>query len=339
MVRVNPSGGALVYATYLGGSEEDSGQAIALDSAGGAYVTGSTGSAGFPTTANAFDASHNGYYEDAFVVKLSASGSELAYATFLGGDDYDYGWGIAVGDANRAFVVGYTRSANFPTTPGAFDRGLSGYVDAFVVELAMGGTPPTPTPTPTPTVTPTATETPTQTPTRATPTRTPTATPVPWPDLSMSHKAARPTVVAYRQTVLYDVTIRNTGGVPAQVTLVDALPLPYIPNSAWGGLWWDASTETLRWQGSLQAGEIHYFGYSLTGPSICAAPGTVYTNTLTIEDGYHPPFVRSAQVVVAAGPTPWASCTPTATPTPTATATPTATPMIHLRYLPLLLRQ
>ena len=132
--------------------KSERGKAIALDGAGSAYVTGSTGSTDFPTTANAFDASHNGgYYGDAFVAKLSASGSELSYATFLGGGDYDYGGGIAVGEANRAFVMGYTRSSNFPTTPGAFDRSLGGNVDAFVVELAMGGTPPTPTPTPTPT--------------------------------------------------------------------------------------------------------------------------------------------------------------------------------------------
>ena len=114
------------------------------------------------------------------------------------------------------------------------------------------------------------------------------------------------------------------------MALVDAPPLPYVPDSAWGGLWWDPNTETLRWQGNLQIGEGRYFGYSLSGPSSCTAPGTVYTNTLTIDDGYHPPFVRSAQVVAAAGPTPVASCTPTAMPTatPTATATATDTPTI-----------
>ena len=58
------------------------------------------------------------------------------------------------------------------------------------------------------------------------------------------------------------------------------------------------------------------FGYSLTGPSVCVPPGTVYTNTLTIDDGYHPPFMRSARVVVEPGPTPVATCTPVATPTP-----------------------
>ena len=52
-----------------------------------------------------------------------------------------------------------------------------------------------------------------------------------------------------------------------------------------------------------------YFGYHLAGPSVCVPPGTVFTNTLTIDDGYHPPFVRSAQVAVDPGPTPWAACT------------------------------
>ena len=114
--------------------------------------------------------------------------------------------------------------------------------------------------------------------------------------------------------------------------LVDVPPLPYRPNFVWGGLWWDDSTQTLRWQGRLQAGEMHYFGYSLTGPSVCVPPGTVYTNTLTIDDGYHPVFVRRAQVAVEPGPTPVASCTPMATSTPTATVTatmpPTPTPTV-----------
>ena len=99
----------------------------------------------------------------------------------------------------------------------------------------------------------------------------------------------------------------------------------------------------------MAAGEVRLFGYSLTAPSVCVPPGTAYTNTLTIDDGYHPPFVRSVQVVVEPGPTPVASCTPMATPTPTATATGTATPTItptststptpmH-RYLPLILHR
>ena len=338
VAKVNPAGSALTYATYLGGTRYDRGYAISVSETGSAYVTGGSSSGNFPTTPNAFDASFNGGYwdGDAFVAKLNASGSELAYATFLGGGSHDSGQGIAIGEADRAYVAGSTGSSGFPTTPDAFDRGLSGSTDVFIAKLAMGGTPPTPTPTPTQTPTPTAT-----------PTHTPTPTTVPWPDLAASRKAAWPTSVAYQQSIFYDVYLKNTGGAPAQVALVDALPLPYVPDSAWGGLWWDPNTETLRWQGNLQIGEGRYFGYSLSGPSSCTAPGTVYTNTLTIDDGYHPPFVRSAQIVVAAGPTPVASCTPTALPTatptatatdtPTSTPTSTATPTPMHGYLPLIL--
>jgi hypothetical protein len=74
----------LVYSTFLGGSDYDVGHAVAVDGAGSAYVTGYTQSSDFPTTAGAFDTSHNGNY-DAFVVKLNAGGTGLAYATFLGG--------------------------------------------------------------------------------------------------------------------------------------------------------------------------------------------------------------------------------------------------------------
>jgi hypothetical protein len=88
-------------------------------------------------------------------------------------------------------------------------------------------------------------------------------------------------------------------------------------------------------------GDWRQFGYTLAGPSVCVPPGTVYTNTLTIDDGYHPPFTRAAPVVVASGPTPWASCTPTltATATPTATPTATASPVVAPLYLPLILHQ
>ena len=220
-------------------------------------------------------------------------------------------------------------------------------------QYAPCGSTATPTPTSTPTKTPTATPTPS--PTLATPTptikptptdtSTPTTTPEPWPDLYASHKTAWPTVVGYGQTVVYSIWLINSARSPGQVALVDVPPLPYAPGTMWGGLSWDAGTQSFRWQGTMAAGEIRLFGYSLTAPSVCVPPGTVYTNTLTIDDGYHPPFVRSVQVVVAAGPTPWASCTPTITPTATGTSTPTITPTstttptpLH-RYLPLILHR
>ena len=190
--------------------------------------------------------------------------------------------------------------------------------------------PPTPTPTTTPTstATPFVTRTPTRTPTvtpTPTHTSTPTATPGPWPDLSTSYKNAWPTVVAYDQSIIYGIRLINTGGSGGQVAFIDIPPLPYVPGTAWGGLAWDPATQSLRWQGTMAVGEIRLFGYSLTGPSACVAPGTVYTNTLLVDDGYHPLFTRSVQVVVAAGPTPVASCTPTATRTATPTTTPTST--------------
>ena len=221
-------------------------------------------------------------------------------------------------------------------------------------QYAPCGSTATPTPTGTPTRTPTATPSPspttTTTPTTTlnptpTDTSTPTTTPEPWPDLYASHKTAWPTVVGYGQTIVYSIWLINSARSPGQVALVDVPPLPYAPGTMWGGLSWDAGTQSFRWQGTMAAGEVRLFGYSLTAPSVCVPPGTAYTNILTIDDGYHPPFVRSVQVVVAAGPTPWASCTPTITPTATGTSTATITPTstttpipLH-RYLPLILHR
>ena len=110
-----------------------------MDGVGSAYVTGETMSANFPTTPGAFDASHNGGW-DAFVAKLNSAGSGLAYAAFLGGSAYtDVGNGIAVDGTGSVYVTGRTYSANFPTTPGAFDASINGGDDAFVAKLALGG--------------------------------------------------------------------------------------------------------------------------------------------------------------------------------------------------------
>ena len=84
VAKLNAAGTALVYSTYLGGSDYDYGEGIAVDSAGNAYVTGSTGSLDFPT-ANALYPALNGGYDDAFVTKLNAAGTALVYSTYLGG--------------------------------------------------------------------------------------------------------------------------------------------------------------------------------------------------------------------------------------------------------------
>jgi hypothetical protein len=132
VARLNAAGSALDFGMSLGGVI---GYGIAVDGTGRAYVTGSA-SGGFPTTPGAFDTSYNGN-GDAFVARLNAAGSALDYATFLGGSESDYGNGIAVDGTGRAYVAGYTRSSNFPTTPGAFDRTFNGSIDAFVSKLNL----------------------------------------------------------------------------------------------------------------------------------------------------------------------------------------------------------
>jgi len=127
----------LVYSTYLGGSGGDSGNAIAVDGAGDAYVTGYTYSSDFPTTTGAFSTTYGGS-DDAFVAQINASGSALLYSTYLGGSGVDYGKGIAVDASGDAYVIGQTSSTNFPTTTGVFSTTFSGgssSSEAFVAKF------------------------------------------------------------------------------------------------------------------------------------------------------------------------------------------------------------
>jgi Beta-propeller repeat len=146
VTKLNPAGSALVYSTFLGGTQFDDAMHIALDGARNAYVTGETGSSNFPTTAGAFDRTANGGW-DAFVTKLNAAGSALVYSTRLGGADNDPPGGVAVDGAGSAYIGGSTRSADFPTTAGAFDTTHSGgafdqLFEAFVTKLNATGSAP-----------------------------------------------------------------------------------------------------------------------------------------------------------------------------------------------------
>jgi hypothetical protein len=136
VAKLDATGSALLYATYLGGTTGyDIAYSIAVDSSGCAYVTGNTRSLDFPTTPGAFDRSPNS--TDAFVVKLSTAGNALEYSTFLGGSLDDGGLGMAVDKDGRAFVTGYTDSEDFPVTADAWDATLnsSGSNDAFIAKL------------------------------------------------------------------------------------------------------------------------------------------------------------------------------------------------------------
>jgi hypothetical protein len=137
VAKLNPSGSALVYSTYLGGSGDESGNGIAADSSGNAYVTGSTNSTDFPTM-NPLQPT-NGGGGDSFVAKLNPSGSALIYSTYLGGSAADYGNAIAVDGSGNAYVTGQTSSTNFPTTAGAFQTTCGGFNDAFVTMLTSTG--------------------------------------------------------------------------------------------------------------------------------------------------------------------------------------------------------
>src|SRR5439155_21659353 len=129
----------LVYSTYLGGNGDDEGQGIAVDSLGNAYVTGDTSSTNFPTTPGVFRTAYAGD-RDAFVTKLNATGTGLVYSTYFGGNDHDFGQGIAVDSVGNAYVTGDTASTNFPTTSGAAQAALRGSADAFITKLNPAGT-------------------------------------------------------------------------------------------------------------------------------------------------------------------------------------------------------
>jgi len=138
VTKMNSTGTALVYSTFLGGSGFDAASEIAIDAAGNAYVTGQA-QAGFPVTPGAFQTSFHGGANDAFVTKLNATGTALIYSTFLGGSGSDTGSGIAINAAGNAYVTGSTDSSNFPTTPGAFQTVNGAGLDVFVTELSPAG--------------------------------------------------------------------------------------------------------------------------------------------------------------------------------------------------------
>jgi hypothetical protein len=155
VAKLNATGTALVYSTYLGGSGTEKAGGIAIDSAGNAYITGETASADFPTTPGAFQSGKpaSGSSPAAFVTKLSADGSSLVYSTYLGGPEqssYPYitarGHRIAVDVSSNAYVMGTTNSTAFPVTAGAFQTSFGGFGsgypsgDIFVTKLNSTGT-------------------------------------------------------------------------------------------------------------------------------------------------------------------------------------------------------
>jgi len=149
VAKVSADGRRVLWCAYLGGADRDLAPSIRVGPDGQPAVAGSTFSSDFPATGGAFQRQLRGK-QDAFVAKLAADGSRLLYATLLGGSDEDGAegkHGLALDRAGRAYVLGFTSSPDFPTTPGAFQRRYAGAAtgswretgDRFVAILSADG--------------------------------------------------------------------------------------------------------------------------------------------------------------------------------------------------------
>lgn len=140
VTKLNPTGSALVYSTFLGGSGDDRAFGITLDKLNNVYLVGWTTSTNLPVSTGAFQVHNAGGISDAFVAAINAAGSGLLYSTYLGGTAQDVGFGIAVDPAGDAFVTGYSYSLNFPTTSGAFQTTTTANGAAWVTKVNPTGT-------------------------------------------------------------------------------------------------------------------------------------------------------------------------------------------------------
>jgi hypothetical protein len=130
----------LDFTTYLGGSQWERVQSVFVDANSYVYVAGSTKSANFPTTPGAYDRTGSGNNSnDGFVAKIAPDGTSLIWSTYLHGTDRDDVYGVHVDANGYVYTVGWTRSSNFPTTPGAYDRTHNGDMDVFIAKFKPDG--------------------------------------------------------------------------------------------------------------------------------------------------------------------------------------------------------
>jgi len=262
VTKLNADGSALLYSTYLGGSGDERGRGIVVNSAGNAYVTGDTYSDDFPTqnTMQTY-----GGETDAFVVKLEADGSDLVYSTYLGGNSGDYGTGIAVDSAGNAYVTGVTGSEDFPTQ-NPLQAAYHGYWDAFVVKLEGEVSPP----------------------------------PSPGSNLAGSYKSASKSIVASGDSLEYTIRLYNSGTADATADVVDQLPseMNYVSSSDGGA--YDSGAGTVTWNSvAVPAGGEKLLTIQVTAKTV-DSPTTV-VNTVTITSG-DDTFERQASVLVVPEP-------------------------------------
>jgi len=136
VLKLAANGSALSYSTYLGGSGVDIGTSVAVDAAGNTYVSGSTASTDFATT-SPLQATNGGGF-DAFAAKLTADGSAVTYATYVGGDGDESGLAIAVDALGNAYVAGDTNGGTFPTQS-PLQPASGGVKDGFIAKITSGG--------------------------------------------------------------------------------------------------------------------------------------------------------------------------------------------------------
>jgi uncharacterized protein (TIGR03437 family) len=158
IAKVSPDGTELLYASFLGGSREEFGNAIAVDRGGTVYLAGETYSDDFPVTANAFQSRFGGSADvtdssrsytaggDAFVAALNISQKELIFSTYLGGSEVDYASSAILADGDAFYVTGTTASSDFPAARNASQPMISGGSwfrsgDGFVAKFESGGRP------------------------------------------------------------------------------------------------------------------------------------------------------------------------------------------------------
>jgi uncharacterized repeat protein (TIGR01451 family) len=141
VTKIDAAGANILYSTYIGGSGQDRGDGLAIDTNGNAYVVGrvDSSSVNFPTTAGSFAPNYRGGDFDGIVFKLNAQGNALVYSGFLGGEENDSTEGVVVDPTGNAYVTGGTKSSAFPTTINAYQGTRAGDTDAFLTKINSAG--------------------------------------------------------------------------------------------------------------------------------------------------------------------------------------------------------
>ncbi len=137
VIKLAPGGNRLAYFVFIG-DQEEYGNGIAVDSGGAAWITGETRSFNFPTK-NPIQAFYGGGFNDAFITKVSADGKSLLFSSYLGGQQGDIGYGIALDSVGSAYVAIQTGSAQLPVGKNAFQSAPGGGQDAYVIKLSSSG--------------------------------------------------------------------------------------------------------------------------------------------------------------------------------------------------------